>query len=245
MKFKIWRQADASQEGHFETYELTVDPQASLLESLDAINESLVKKGDPPIAFDSDCREGICGCCGLVIDGVPHGNIPHTTTCQLHMHHFKDKDEITIEPFRAKTMPVIRDCMIDKSALERIAKAGGFVSVKTGQQPQANAILISKKKADEAFSYAACIGCGACVAACSNGAAHLFTGAKIAQLLALPQGHPERAKRAHDMVEQIMKEGFGGCSNEGECEAVCPKQVKTGAIAAMNREYIRALFVKT
>ena len=244
MKFKIWRQADANTEGHFETFELTVDPEASLLESMDAINESLVKKGKDPIAFDSDCREGICGCCGLVVDGVPHGPVPKTTTCQLHMHHFAGRDEITIEPFRAKTMPIIKDCMIDKSALERVAKAGGFISVRTGQQPEANSILIPKKKADEAFSYAACIGCGACVAACSNGAAHLFTGAKIAQLLALPQGNRERSSRASAMVAQIQKEGFGGCSNEGECEAVCPKQVKTGAIAAMNREYIRSIFVK-
>ncbi len=244
MKFKVWRQADAKSEGHFETYELDVKSEMSLFDCLDTLNESLVMKHEAPIAFDSDCREGICGTCGLAVNGVPHGPVPRTTTCQLHMHHFKGQDEITIEPFRAKTMPIIKDCMVDKSALDRVAKAGGYISVKTGQQPEANAILIPKKKADEAFSYAACIGCGACVAACSNGAAHLYTGAKIAQLLALPQGDPERAERAHKMVQQVMKEGFGGCSNEGECEAVCPKQVKTGAIAAMNREYIRSLFTK-
>lgn len=244
MKFKIWRQADAQAKGHFETHELQIDPSASLLESLDAINESLVKVGKTPIAFDSDCREGICGACGLVIDGVPHGHVPGTTTCQLHMHHFDGHDEVIIEPFRAKTLPIIKDCMVDKSALERVAKAGGYVTVKTGQQPEAHTTLIPKKKADEAFSYAACIGCGACVAACSNGAAHLYTGAKIAQLLALPQGHPERSIRAKAMVSQLQKEGFGGCSNEGECEAVCPKQIKTGAIAAINREYIRSIFVK-
>ena len=241
MKFKVWRQANAQSDGHFETYELHVAPEASLLESLDAINESLVHQGKSPIAFDSDCREGICGCCGLVIDGVPHGPVPKTTTCQLHMHHFAKQDEIVIEPFRAKTMPVIQDCMVDKSALERVAKAGGFVSVRTGQQPDANTILIPRKKAEEAFNYAACIGCGACVAACSNGSAHLFTGAKIAQLLALPQGHPERASRARGMVKQIQNEHFGGCSNEGECTAVCPKEISTGAIAAMTREYIRSL----
>ncbi|MCL2326073.1 MAG: succinate dehydrogenase/fumarate reductase iron-sulfur subunit [Proteobacteria bacterium] len=242
MKFRIWRQADAQHEGHFETYELSVTPDMSLFDSLDSLNESLVRRGEHPVAFDSDCREGICGMCGLVVDGVPHGQVSGTTTCQLHIHHFAEKDQVTLEPFRAKSLPIIKDCMVDKSSLERVAKAGGYISIKTGQQPDAHAILIPKKKADEAFSYAACIGCGACVAACSNAAAHLYAGAKIAQLLALPQGHPERGMRASRMVDQLMAEGFGGCSNEGECEAVCPKRIKTGAIAAMQRELVRSLF---
>lgn len=244
MQFKIWRQANHDSEGYFETHELDIESGASLFDGLDVINERLATQGKTPIAFDSDCREGICGTCGLTIDGVPHGPKSRTTTCQLHMHHFEGYKSLTIEPFRARRMPIVQDLMVDKSALDRIAQAGGYISVKTGQQPEANSILIPKKKADEAFSYAACIGCGACIAACSNGSAHLFAGAKIAQLLALPQGHPERKKRAQSMVAQLEKEGFGGCSNEGECEAVCPKQIKTGAIAAMQREFFMSMFSK-
>ncbi|MFA5624196.1 MAG: succinate dehydrogenase/fumarate reductase iron-sulfur subunit [Bradymonadales bacterium] len=241
---KVWRQDSQDSAGRFESFELEVEPELSLFDTLDVLNESLVKADKRPLAFDSDCREGICGTCGLVVDGLAHGPIP-TTTCQLHMHHFAGKDEIVIEPFRSRAMPVVQDCLVDKSALDRIIRAGGYVSVKTGQQPEANSILIPRKKADEAFVYASCIGCGACVATCRNAAAHLFTGAKVAQLLALPQGHPERSRRARAMVDVMDEEGFGTCSNEGECEAVCPKSVPTGAIAALNREYIRSLFMKS
>lgn len=244
VKLKIWRQASAKEEGHFEQFDVQVQVELSLFDTLDQLSEMLVKSNKEPIAFDSDCREGICGSCGLVVDGVAHGPI-QTTTCQLHMHHFAGKREIVIEPFRARTLPIVKDCVVDKSSLERVAKAGGYISVKAGQQAEANSVLIPRQKADEAFRYAACIGCGACVASCRNAAAHLFTGAKIAQLLALPQGHPERSKRAMSMVTAMDAEGFGTCSNEGECAAVCPKSVPAGGIAALNREYVRSLFVRS
>lgn len=243
ISLKVWRQASTDAEGHFETHTIDFEAGLSLLDALDVISESLVKKNEAPIHFDSDCREGICGACGLVVNGTAHGPI-QTTTCQLHLHHFAGEKEVTIEPFRAKALPILRDCMVDKSALERIAQAGGFVSVRTGQQPEANSILVSKKQADTSFMFASCIGCGACVASCAHASAHLYTGAKVAQLLALPQGQPERARRALAMVTQMDAEGFGNCSNEGECEATCPKAIPTGAIAALNREYIRGLFVK-
>jgi succinate dehydrogenase / fumarate reductase iron-sulfur subunit len=212
----------------------------SFLEMLDVVNEGLIAKGDDPIAFDHDCREGICGACGVVINGSPHGPRPRTTACQLHMRSFKDGDVLTLEPWRAKAFPVIRDLVVDRGAFDRIIASGGFVSVPTGSAPDGNAIPIAKPDADRAFDAATCIGCGACVAACPNASAMLFTAAKISHLGLLPQGQPERESRARRMVSTMDAEGFGGCTNHGECQAACPKGISVEFIARMNREYLRA-----
>lgn len=238
----VWRQKNARDKGRMETYQATdINEHMSFLEMLDVVNEDLIHKGIDPIHFDHDCREGICGMCSLVINGIPHGPERATTVCQLHMRHFRDGDEIYIEPWRAKAFPVIKDLVVDRSAFDRIMQAGGFVSVNTGGTPDANAIPISKSDADEAMDFAQCIGCGACVAACKNASAMLFVGAKIAHLAALPQGKVEADRRVQAMVAQMDKEGFGNCTNYYECEAVCPKEISVKGIAKMNREYFKAL----
>jgi succinate dehydrogenase / fumarate reductase iron-sulfur subunit len=237
----VWRQKDRTSEGRFVTYKAdNVSPDMSFLEMLDVVNEGLVLKGEEPIAFDHDCREGICGTCGFVINGAAHGPRRATTTCQLHMRSFEDGDEITIEPFRATAFPVLRDLVVDRGAFDRIISAGGFVSAPTGSAPDGNAIPVPKQAADLAMDAAACIGCGACVAACPNAAAMLFTSAKVAHLGLLPQGQPERWSRAMNMVAQMDAEGFGTCTNHGECEAVCPKEVSLEFIARLNRDYMLA-----
>jgi succinate dehydrogenase / fumarate reductase iron-sulfur subunit len=237
----VWRQKDSKDAGRLEQYEAqNVSTEMSFLEMLDDVNEDLIKRGKEPIAFDHDCREGICGTCSQVINGVPHGPQEKTTVCQLHMRQFKDGDSIYIEPWRAKAFPVIRDLIVDRSALEHIIQSGGYVSVHTGGVPDANAILIPKEDADTAMDAAECIGCGACVAACPNGAAMLFTSAKIAQLAALPQGKVEAKKRVCAMTEEMMQNGFGNCSNHYECQAACPKGIKVSFIAKLNREFIKA-----
>jgi succinate dehydrogenase / fumarate reductase, iron-sulfur subunit len=241
---RIWRQAGPHQAGRLVEYRAEhVSPDMSFLEMLDVVNEGLIRKGEDAIAFDSDCREGICGTCGLVVNGVAHGPDPGTTVCQLHMRRFKDGDTITIEPWRARAFPVVKDLVVDRSALDRIIAAGGYVSVNVGGAPDGNALPIPKDIAERAMDSAACIGCGACVAACKNAAAHLFTSAKIAHLGLLPQGQAERRYRVIRMVEQMDAEGFGMCSNEGECEAVCPKEIPISNIARMSREYLRATLV--
>ena len=238
----VWRQKNAKDKGRMETYQATdINEHMSFLEMLDVVNEDLIGKGIDPIHFDHDCREGICGMCSLVINGIPHGPERATTVCQLHMRHFKDGDEIYIEPWRAKAFPVIKDLVVDRSAFDRIIQAGGFVSVNTGGTPDANATPISKSDADEAMDFAQCIGCGACVAACKNASAMLFVGAKIAHLAALPQGKVEAERRVRAMVAQMDKEGFGNCTNYYECEAVCPKEISVKGIAKMNREFFKAL----
>ncbi len=240
---KIWRQKGPEDKGHLETYEAKdISTDMSFLEMLDVVNADLIKQGKEPVAFDHDCREGICGMCGAVINGNAHGPERATTLCQLHMRKFNDGDTLVVEPFRAVAFPVVRDLVIDRSALDRIIMAGGYVSVATGQAPDAHAIPISKTHADKAMDAAACIGCGACVAACPNASASLFTGAKISQLARLPQGHPERKKRVASMLRQMEAEGFGSCSKHYECEAACPKEIKVENIAAMNREYVRSIF---
>jgi succinate dehydrogenase / fumarate reductase iron-sulfur subunit len=242
LNLKVWRQKSSSDQGKFVNY--TVDnanSHMSFLELLDLLNEQLIKKGEEPVEFDNDCREGICGSCSMVIDGVAHGPTKESATCQLHMRHYKDGDTIVVEPFRAKSFPIIKDLVVDRSAFDRIIQAGGYNSVNTGNAPDANSILIPKDKADMAFDFAACIGCGACVAACPNSSASLFTAAKISQFALLPQGNPERTSRVIKMVEQMEKEGFGDCSNHGECEAVCPKGISIDSIAIMRREYLRAI----
>ena len=237
----VWRQVGPTEKGGFVTYRAEdVSEHMSFLEMLDVVNEGLVAKGETPIAFDHDCREGICGMCGMVINGVSHGPEPATTTCQLHMRHFKDGDEITIEPWRAAAFPIICDLMVDRSAFERIIQAGGFISVRAGSAPDANGTPVRKIAADLAFDAAACIGCGACVAACPNASASLFTAAKINHLGLLPQGQPERYERATLMVSQAEHEGFGGCSNFRECEAVCPKRIVGDTISRMNRDFVVA-----
>jgi succinate dehydrogenase / fumarate reductase iron-sulfur subunit len=220
-----------------------VSEHMSFLEMLDVLNERLITKGEEPVTFEHDCREGICGCCGFMIDGIPHGPQRGTTVCQLHMRRFKDGDTITIEPWRAKAFPILKDLIADRTAFDRIIRAGGYTSVNVGAAQDANAILVPKPMSDEAMDYAACIGCGACVAACKNASAALFTSAKISHLALLPQGQLERDKRAMRMVEQMDAEGFGSCSNEGECEAVCPKGIRIEGIARMNREYLRATWI--
>jgi succinate dehydrogenase / fumarate reductase iron-sulfur subunit len=238
---KIWRQRNKETKGSFKTYTLDhVSPDMSFLEMLDVLNNDLILKGEESVAFDHDCREGICGTCSLYINGRPHGPL-QTTTCQLHMRTFSDGQTITIEPWRAKAFPVIRDLVVDRSAFERIQQAGGYVSVNTGGVPDANEIPIPKKIADEAFDSAACIGCGACVAACKNASAMLFVSAKVSQLALLPQGKPERKERAEKMVAQMDAEGFGACTNTGACEAECPKAISLTNIARMNREYFTAV----
>ncbi|MBK8169976.1 MAG: succinate dehydrogenase/fumarate reductase iron-sulfur subunit [Sandaracinaceae bacterium] len=241
IKLQVWRQKNAQEKGAFVTYDVSdVSPDMSFLEMLDVLNERLIHKGEAPIAFDHDCREGICGMCGLMINGVAHGPMAATTTCQLHMRSFKDGDELIIEPWRARAFPVLRDLVVDRAAFDRIIQAGGYVSVRTGTARDANETRIAKQDADAAFDAAACIGCGACVAACPNGSASLFTAAKISHLGHLPQGQPERMRRARNMIAQHDKEGFGACSNHRECEAVCPKQISIANIAMMNRDVIRA-----
>jgi succinate dehydrogenase / fumarate reductase iron-sulfur subunit len=237
----VWRQKSANEAGRMVRYEHTkVNPHMSFLEMLDVLNEDLIAKGEEPIAFDHDCREGICGMCGFMINGIAHGPQRGTTICQLHMRHFKDGDELYLEPWRARAFPVVRDLVVDRNAFDRIISAGGFISANTGGAPDGNDLPIPKKNADLAMDAAACIGCGACVAACPNGAAALFTGAKISHLGLLPQGQPERYSRAMGMVAQVKQELFGSCTNIGECEAVCPKEIKLEVIARMNRDYLRA-----
>jgi succinate dehydrogenase iron-sulfur subunit len=242
LNLKIWRQAGTNAAGRLVDYPADhVSPDMSFLEMLDVVNEGLVKQGQDAIAFDSDCREGICGMCSLVVNGVPHGPDRGTTVCQLHMRRFKDGDTITIEPWRAKAFPVIKDLVVDRSAFDRIIAAGGYCSVNVGGAPDGNALLIPKAVADAAMDSAACIGCGACVAACKNASAHLFIGAKVSHLALMPQGQQERFRRVVAMIEQADAEGFGSCSNEGECEAVCPKEIPISNIARMTREYVKAM----
>jgi len=239
----VWRQKNADAPGKFVNYELNeVSQDMSFLEMLDVLNEDLIKNGEEPVEFDYDCREGICGSCNLMINGRAHGPKRLTAACQLHMREFNDGDHVVVEPWRSATFPVIKDLVVDRNALDRIIEAGGYVSVRTGAAPEANNIPIDKADADEAFDFATCIGCGACVAACPNGSASLFTGAKISHLSLLPQGSPERKRRAVAMVEQMEKEGFGDCSNHAECEAVCPVGISITAIARMRKEYMHAVF---
>ncbi|GAB5466141.1 MAG: succinate dehydrogenase/fumarate reductase iron-sulfur subunit [Candidatus Kapaibacteriales bacterium] len=241
LNLSIWRQSEGKGDGRFVDYQLNeVSEHMSFLEMLDVLNEDLLEKGDEPVAFDHDCREGICGSCAMTINGRPHGHKGATTACQLHMRSFNDGDSITVEPFRAKAFPVVRDLVTNRSSLDRIIQSGGYIGVRTGQAQDANALPVSKKLADLAMDAAACIGCGACVAACPNASAMLFMGAKMSQLNMLPQGEPQRQKRAIDMVAQHDEEGFGGCTNHYECEAACPKSISIKFISYMNREHIKA-----
>jgi succinate dehydrogenase / fumarate reductase, iron-sulfur subunit len=237
----VWRQKNPGDAGRMVQYEhKSVNPHMSFLEMLDVLNEELIAKGEEPIAFDHDCREGICGMCGFMINGIAHGPERGTTVCQLHMRHFKDGDVLYLEPWRARAFPVVKDLVVDRSAFDRIIAAGGFISVVTGSAPDGNTILVPKKNSDLAMDAAACIGCGACVAACPNASAALFTGAKISHLGLLPQGQPERNLRVLSMVARVKEELFGSCTNIGECEAVCPKEIKLEVIARMNRDFLRA-----
>src|SRR5690242_17417111 len=241
LTLRVWRQESPESAGRFETFEArNIIPDMSFLEMLDVVNEELITRGKEPIAFDSDCREGICGACSLVINGVPHGGRKGTTACQLHMRHFQNGDTITIEPWRAKAFPVLRDLIVDRSAFDRIMEKGGFVSVSTGGVPDANGIPVSKDASDLAMDAAQCIGCGACVAACKNASAMLFVAAKVSHLGLLPQGKPEKDRRVEKMVAQMDKEGFGACTVTGSCEAVCPKEISINFIAKMNRDYALA-----
>ena len=242
LTLRVWRQPGPDEPGRLVDYVARdVHPDLSFLEMLDVVNDDLLRNGQDPIAFDSDCREGICGSCGLVINGVAHGPDPGATTCQVHMRRFANGDTVVIEPFRARAFPVLKDLVVDRSAFDRIIAAGGYVSINAGGAPDANSLPIPKLVADRAMDSAQCIGCGACVAACKNAAAHLFTSAKVTHLALLPQGEPERARRVVRMVGQMDEEGFGACSNEGECEAVCPKEISISNIARMNREYLKVL----
>ena len=242
LKLRIWRQAGPTATGRLEDYSAdSVSPDMSFLEMLDVVNEGLIRQGKDAIAFDSDCREGICGTCSLVVNGIAHGPDRGTTVCQLHMRRFRDGDTITVEPWRAKAFPVVKDLVIDRSAFDRIIAAGGYVSVNTGGAQDGNTILIPKQVAETAMDSAACIGCGACVAACKNASAHLFMSAKISHLALLPQGQQERYRRVTAMIAQADSDGFGSCSNEGECEAVCPKEIPISNIARMTREYVKAM----
>ncbi len=241
LKLKIWRQKNAQDKGHFETYTVkNISPDSSFLEMLDILNNELIHEGIDPVAFDHDCREGICGACSLFINGRAHGPDKDITTCQLHMRKFKDGDTIVIEPWRSAAFPVIKDLMVDRRAFEKILQAGGFISVNTGGVPDANTIPIAKKKADESMDAASCIGCGACVATCKNGSAMLFTAARVSSLALLPQGKIEAARRAKAMVAKMDELGFGGCTNTGACEAECPKGISIAHIARLNREYLGA-----
>ncbi len=243
LKLRVWRQRNAATPGQFKEYDAPqISPDMSFLEMLDVVNEDLIKRGEEQIAFDHDCREGICGACSLVINGTPHGPLKETTTCQLHMRSFKDGDTITIEPWRATPFPVIKDLVVDRAAFDRVIQAGGYVSVSTGGTPDGNALPIPKEDADKAMDAAQCIGCGACVAACKNASAMLFVAAKVSHLALLPQGQVERERRVLNMVAQMDAEGFGNCTNTGSCEAACPKGITLDNIARMNREYWRALF---
>jgi succinate dehydrogenase / fumarate reductase iron-sulfur subunit len=242
LKLLVWRQANPGDPGRMVPYTADgISSEMSFLEMIDVVNEGLIKQGEPPIAFDSDCREGICGMCSLVVNGVPHGPDRGSTVCQLHMRRFKNGDTITIEPWRAKPFPVQKDLIVDRGAFDALIASGGYVSVGTGSAPDGNAVPVPKDKAELAMDAAACIGCGACVAACKNASAALFVSAKISQLALLPQGHPERGRRALAMVTTMDDLGFGNCSNEAECEAVCPKEIPISNIARMRREYVRAL----
>jgi succinate dehydrogenase / fumarate reductase iron-sulfur subunit len=240
IKVRIWRQRGPDKPGAFKEYEVVASPHMSFLEMLDVLNEGLITQGHEPVAFDHDCREGICGACSMVIDGVPHGPRTGTTTCQLHMRSFSDGDSITIEPWRAAPFPIIKDLMVDRTAFDDIQQAGGYISVNTGNAPDAHASPVAKPESDEAFDYAACIGCGACVAACPNASAMLFVSSKVAHLALLPQGQIERTERVRKMVTAMDGAGFGGCTNHGECSAACPKEISVDAIALLNREYMRA-----
>jgi len=244
LTLKIWRQKGPKSRGRLETFtarEISTD--MSFLEMIDVINEKLTLEGKDPVAFDHDCREGICGTCGSVVNGRPHGSEKGTTLCQLHMRHFSNGDTIVIEPWRSKAFPIIKDLVVDRSALDKIIQAGGYISVNSGGAPDANAIPVPQEAAEKAMDAAACIGCGACVAACPNAAAMLFTGAKISHLALLPQGHPEAARRAINMLRTMDKLGFGNCTNERECEAECPKEISIVNIARMNREFLKASFL--
>ncbi len=237
----IWRQAGPDKPGRMIRYDVKdVNEHSSFLEMLDVLNQQLIERGEEPVAFDHDCREGICGSCGFVINGEAHGPLPKTTVCQLHMRHFKSGDTLYLEPWRSRAFPVVKDLMVNRGSFDRIIQAGGYISVSTGSAPEANLIPVPKALADRAFEAAECIGCGACVAQCPNGAANLFTGAKVAHLGMLPQGQPERDVRSVAMVEQMEKEGFGACSNFAECEAVCPKGISIDFIARMNRDFIKS-----
>lgn len=242
LRLRIWRQRDAGSEGGFQEYELAdVSPDSSFLEMLDLLNEDLLARRERPVAFDHDCREGICGMCGMLINGVAHGPVPGHTVCQLHMRHFQDGATIVIEPWRVSAFPVLQDLVVNRNSFDRIIQAGGFISFATGTAPEANSILIPKVNADTAMDAAACIGCGACAAACPNGSAMLFTAAKIGHLGQLPQGQPERYPRVVSMVAQMDDEGFGGCTNIGACTSVCPKEISQDFISQMNRDYRRAV----
>lgn len=237
----IWRQTGRDTPGKMVPYQVDgISPDMSFLEMLDTLNEALIRRGEEPVAFDSDCREGICGSCGLVVNGRAHGPDRGTTVCQLHMRRFSDGDTIAVEPWRAAAFPIVRDLVVDRSAFDRIIASGGFISASAGGAPDANALLIPKDTLEAAMDSAACIGCGACVAQCKNASAALFTSAKLSHLVLLPQGQAERTQRVRRMVQQVDAEGFGSCSNEGECEAVCPKEIPISNIARMNREYVRA-----
>lgn len=243
LTLRVWRQQNAQAEGRFVEYEAKdISPDMSFLEMLDVVNEGLIQKGEEPIAFDHDCREGICGSCGMVINGVPHGPLKATTVCQLHMRSFKDGDLLIIEPWRASAFPVIKDLVVNRSAFDRIIQAGGYISVSTGGVPDANAIPISKTAVEEAMDAAQCIACGACVAACKNASAMLFVGAKVTHLAKLPQGQVERDRRVMQMVRAMDEEGFGNCTNIGSCEAACPKAISLDVISLLNREYWRAIW---
>jgi succinate dehydrogenase / fumarate reductase iron-sulfur subunit len=236
----VWRQKGPNDRGSLQSYKTEANPHMSFLEMLDVLNEQLLSKNEDPIAFDHDCREGICGMCSMVVNGRPHGPRKATTTCQLHMRSFRDGDEIYIEPWRAKAFPIIKDLMVDRSAFDTIIASGGYISIHTGGAPDANAIPIGKRDADEAFDYAACIGCGACVAACPNASAMLFVGAKVSHLAKFPQGEVEAKTRVLNMVQAMDTAGFGACTNHGECAAACPKEIPLEAIMKLNREFARA-----
>lgn len=243
LTLKVWKQKNSNEKGRFETYHVKdISSEMSFLEMFDVLNEQLIAEGKEPVAFDHDCREGICGMCSMVINGRAHGKWEQTTTCQLHMRAFKDGETIVVEPWRASAFPVIKDLVVDRQSFDRIIQAGGYVSVNTGNAVDANAIPIEKHMADEAFASAACIGCGACVAACPNASAMLFLSAKVSHLAMLPQGSPERKERVMNMVNQMDKEGFGSCTNIGACEAECPKGISIENIARLNREYLSAMF---
>ncbi|WP_126971413.1 succinate dehydrogenase/fumarate reductase iron-sulfur subunit [Gynurincola endophyticus] len=245
LTLKVWRQKNSSDKGHFETYQVKdISSEMSFLEMFDVLNEQLIKEGKEPIAFDHDCREGICGMCSMYINGRPHGPWHANTTCQLHMRAYKDGDTIVVEPWRANAFPVIKDLVVDRNAFDRIVQAGGFISVNTGNAVDANALPIEKHKADESFAAAACIGCGACVAACKNSSAMLFMSAKVSHLALLPQGDPERKNRVLNMVAQMDKENFGSCTFTQACEAVCPKEIKVTNISRLNGEYLNAAFTE-
>jgi succinate dehydrogenase iron-sulfur subunit len=245
INLRVWRQAGPGKSGALVNYVAeSVSPDMSFLEMLDVVNEGLIARGEDPIAFDSDCREGICGTCGFLINGLPHGPMRGSTVCQLHMRSFRDGDTLVLEPWRARAFPIVKDLVVDRSAFDRIIQAGGYTSVNVGGARDANAILVGKPVAEKAMDSAACIGCGACVAACKNASAALFTSAKVSHLALLPQGQVERSTRVVRMVDRHDAEGFGSCSNEGECEAVCPKEISITNIARMNREYVRATLLQ-